>query len=96
MPRFKFKEYLLETIDGTEIDESNNKITSKEHKFNSANAKENMDINENNNFDSNDNDSTTHQRGFKINIKVCRLELEIVNKLHDKPHNVVLNTLLDY
>jgi len=35
LPRFKFKEYILDSIDGTELEGHDNiKLTSKEHKFN--------------------------------------------------------------
>lgn len=46
-PRFKFKEYLLDTIDGTEVEGCDYLMISKEHKF-STNVKLDQ-LNNNNN-----------------------------------------------
>lgn len=98
MPRFKFKEYVLETLDGAEVDGQDNvKITSKEHKFNSNVSKDlsNGISGNQNDDDFSTNDVVVNHNGYKMNIKVSRLELEVVNKLHDKPPKVVLSTLFD-
>jgi len=40
-----------------------------------------------------DEKNSVNMNGYKMNVKVSRLDLEVVNKLHDKPPKVVLNTL---
>jgi len=40
-----------------------------------------------------DEKNTANINGYKMNVRVSRLDLEVVNKLHDKSPKIVLNTL---
>lgn len=71
-------------------------MTSKEHKFNSGSCKNEL----NNKSLDYENDMGTkievNSGGYKIHIRVSKLELEIVNKVFDKPPKVILSMLHEF